>query len=62
MYRQASLVTTGQRHDRVGTQAFTSMSAQLGETREWLFLVCPDENYPSIGGPNKIDRASWRNP
>jgi len=29
------------------------MSAQLGETREWLFLVGPDENYPSIGGRTK---------
>jgi len=29
------------------------MPAQLGETREWLFLVGPDENYPSIGGRTK---------
>ena len=48
----------GQSQDGVGTQTFTSMAAQLGETREWMFFVSPDENYLSIGGPNKIDRAS----
>lgn len=53
MYRQASLVTTGQSQNRVGTQTFTGMAAQLGETREWLFLVRPDENYPSIGARTK---------